>query len=80
MYRRMRRNAGAYFWRSKARAAPHNLYTSSAQIAGFLAAHAVAIGVFEPPDRRMGSDVDDAVVPDQRVLADNGGRANNSAA
>jgi hypothetical protein len=32
------RNAGAYFRRSRDRAAPHNLYTSSAEIASFAAA------------------------------------------
>lgn len=34
----LRRNAGAFFWRSKGRAAPHNLYTSSAEIARFAGA------------------------------------------
>jgi hypothetical protein len=34
----LRRNAGAFFWRSKARVAPHNLYTSTAEIARFSAA------------------------------------------
>ena len=34
----LRSNASAYFWRAKGRVAPHNLYTSSAQLAAFAAA------------------------------------------
>jgi hypothetical protein len=38
----LRRDAGAYFRRAANRAAPHNLYTSSAQIAAFVAAKKAA--------------------------------------